>query len=147
MKNLLVILALIISTSIFAQTRVVEEPKQFLLLTTLEYEMVKGHVDNTTYYTRTFYAGYEYPAIQQGYYTIGLFLNKANLLTLYTELSNLETLEDGMFKLSCSDSDIGHFYAKKTGNKVIITTQYGYSKYAKFTFEEIKADLQVVKAL
>jgi hypothetical protein len=148
MKKLLIALVVLASTFSFGQVKVEPKQTQYLILNTLTYEMVPMQRDSSLhYYTHTFTTGYEYPNIKQGYYSIGVFFTKANLLQFYQELSNLENLEDGTYKLSCSDRKVGYYYAKKKGSKVIITTEFGYSRYAKFTMENIKLDLEQVKAL
>ena len=148
MKNLLIILAVTLSSYSFGQTKVEQEQKQYLILNTMTYEMIHGRYDSTNYYyTYTFYSGYKYPTLQEGFYTVGLFLTKTTLLLLYTELSNLETLEDGLYKLSCQDGQNLHYSAYKSGSKIKITSETGYTKYAKFSMEDIKADLIIIQKM
>lgn len=109
MKSLSLILFLLVVITINAQTRVVTREDEYLNLLTLKYKVHFGG-DDTKYYTHTFLSGYEYPTIQQGYYSYGMFHRLDGLITFYTELANLENQEDGFYKLTTSVIGKGNIY-------------------------------------
>jgi hypothetical protein len=148
MKSLLLSLSLVLVCVANAQTKVVTEVKEteYLELQTLKYE-VYYRSDNTKYYTYTFISGYEYPNIQEGYYSYGIFAKLSDLITFYSELSNLENQEDGLYKLSLVISGSGNIYADKLSEEITLYSTYKIMKYKTFTMSDIKTDLALLKSM
>jgi hypothetical protein len=145
-RLLIILLALCLNTFANSQVKIEEEKKEYLELNTLKYEIFKGP-SGGTYYVHTFYSAYEYPTIKEGFYTVGIFTSFEGLVTMYTELANLENLEDGLYKLSMKDKKIGDYAASKKGDKIKITGTSGYGNYAKMNLEDIKKDLETLKSI
>jgi hypothetical protein len=146
MKSLLLSLSLVLVSVCYSQTKVVTKEKEYLELQTLKYEIYYGS-DNTKYYTYTFMSGYEYPTIREGYYSYGIFTGLSDLTKFYTELSNLETQEDGLYKLSLVVSGLGNIYADKSSEKITLHSEKKILKYKTFTMSDIKVDSELLNSM
>lgn len=145
MKSLLLSLLLVVAGTCAAQVRVEPKETQYLYLLTTKYEIIVSDDGTTTYYRKVFMTGYEYPAIQQGYYVNSMFTDINGLVKHYTELVNLENLEDGEYKLSVQVR--GGINAIKTGSKVKLKDGYNIYNYGKYKIEDIKTDLELLKSM
>jgi hypothetical protein len=146
MKSLLLSLSLVLVSVCYSQTKVVTKEKEYLELQTLKYEIYYGST-NTKYYTYTFMSGYEYPTIREGYYSYGIFTRLSDLTKFYTELSNLETQEDGLYKLSLVVSGLGNIYADKSSERITLHSENKILKYKTFTMSDIKEDLELLSSM
>jgi len=140
---------LVFSSKSFSQVKVQEQVPQILVLKTMDLKL------EYDYYNHTFMTGYEYPAIQQGFYFVSLITNLDGLILFYTELSNLSNAEDGKYtltmKISSSNSTFKnvHFVALKKGKKInLLSSSSAYAiTLAKFKIEYLQEDLNTIKAL
>jgi len=145
MKSLLLSLLLVVAGTCAAQVRVEPKEKSYLYLLTTNYEIITSSDGTTTYYERVFMWGYEYPAIREGYYVNSIFTDINGLIKHYTELVNLENLEDGEYKLSVHVK--GGINAIKTGSKIKLKDGYNIYNYGKYKIEDIKTDLELLKSM
>ena len=145
MKSLLLSLLLIVAGTYTAQVKVEPKEKSYLYLLTTNYEIIKPSYGETTYYEKVFRAGYEYPTIQEGYYIINIFTDINGLVKHYTELANLENLEDGEYNLSINVS--GGLHAIKSGSKIKLKDGYNIYNYGKYKIQDIKTDLDLLKSM
>lgn len=145
MKRILTIAILLLTFTTFSQVKVVEKEKSYLYLLTDQYEIITSRDGGTTYYQKIFRTGYKYPAIQEGFYVISIFTGINGLVKHYTELANLENLEDGEYDLS-THVDYG-IRAIKTGSKIKLTDESNIYKYGKYKIEDIKTDLELLKSM
>jgi hypothetical protein len=145
MKSLLLSLLLVVAGTCAAQVRVEPKEKSYLYLLTTNYEIITSSDGKTTYYQRVFMTGYEYPAIREGFYINSIFTDINGLVKHYTELVNLENLEDGEYKLSVQVR--GGINAIKTGSKVKLKDGYNIYNYGKYKIEDIKTDLELLKSM
>ena len=143
MKNLLLIALLLFTITTFSQVKV-EKEKSYLYLLTTKYEIITKY-GSTTYYQKVFKTGYEYPTIQVGFYVINIFTDIKGLVNHYTELVNLENLEDGEYVLSVNVE--GKLHAIKTGNKIKLKSGNNIYNYGKYKIEDIKTDLELLKSM
>jgi hypothetical protein len=74
-----------------------------------------------------------------------MFTDINGLVKHYTELVNLENLEDGEYKLSVQVR--GGINAIKTGSKVKLKDGYNIYNYGKYKIEDIKTDLELLKSM
>lgn len=103
------------------------------------------------YYSNTLGQGYQYPAIRDGFYTVGFFLRYDNLVKLYEELINISKGEDGAeYKLSVKMTNIKR--VKKSGNKLIFECLWYSSNYKpyysytkKIKIKHLESDLHIIK--
>ena len=146
MKSLLLSLSLVLVCIANAQTKVVTKEKEYLELQTLKYEIYYG-TDNTKYYTYTFMSGYEYPTIKEGFYSYGIFTRLNDLTKFYSELSNLENQEDGLYKLSLVISGLGNIYADKSSEKITLHSENKILKYKTFIMSDIKVDSELLNSM
>ena len=142
MKNLLLIALLLFTITTFSQVKVEKEKSYLYLLT--KYEIITKY-GSTTYYEKVFKTGYEYPTIQVGFYVINIFTDIKGLVNHYTELVNLENLEDGEYVLSVNVE--GKLHAIKTGNKIKLKSGNNIYNYGKYKIEDIKTDLKLLKSM
>jgi len=145
MKRLLTIAVLLLTFTTFSQVKVVEKEKSYLYLLTDKYEIITSSDGGTIYYQKIFRTGYKYPYIQQGFYVVSIFTGINGLVKHYTELANLENLEDGEYDLSVH-VDYG-IRAIKTGSKIKLTDDSNIYKYGKYKMEDIKTDLELLKSM
>lgn len=145
MKGILTTALLLFIFTTFSQVKVVEKEKSYLYLLTDRYEIITSSDGGTTYYQRIFRTGYKYPAIQQGFYVISIFTGINGLVEHYTELANLENLEDGEYNLSIR-VDYG-IHAIKSGSKIKLTDGDNIYKYGKYKIDDIKTDLALLKSM
>jgi hypothetical protein len=145
MKSLLLSLLLVLSGTCVSQVKVEVKEKSYLYLLTTTYEIIASDDGTTTYYRRVFMWGYEYPAIREGYYVNSMLTNIDGLIKHYTELVNLENLEDGEYKLSIHVR--GGINAIKTGSKIKLKDGYNIYNYGKYKIEDIKTDLELLKSM
>ncbi len=148
MKSLLLSLLLVVSGVYVAQIKVEPTETQYLYLLTDKYEIRKPSYDGwPTYYSKTLRAGYDYPAIQEGFYSVNITGDINSLVRMYGELANLENLEDGTYKLSVGIGRDGTLHAVKMGNKIKLTDTNNIFKYAKYKMDDIKIDLELLKTI
>ena len=145
MKSLLLSLLLVVAGTCAAQVKVESKEKSYLYLLTTTYEIIVSDDGTTTYYRRVFMWGYEYPAIREGYYVNSMLTDINGLVKHYTELVNLENLEDGEYKLSVQVR--GGINAIKTGSKIKLKDGYNIYNYGKYKIEDIKTDLELLKSM
>ena len=147
MKSLLLSLLLVVSGTCAAQVRVESKEKSYLYLLSATYEIIVSKDGTTTYYRRVLRAGYDYPAIQQGFFQVSIFERIDGLVDFYTEMANLENKEDGTYQLSMRVERDGAIHAIKTGSKIKLTNNYNIFKYGKYKIEDIKTDLELLKSI
>jgi hypothetical protein len=143
MKKLLTIALLLFTITTFSQVKI-EKEKSYLYLLTTKYEIITKY-GTTTYYQKVFKTGYEYPTIQVGFYVISIFTDIKGLINYYTELVNLENLEDGEYVLSVNVERGLH--AIKRGNKIKLKAGYNIYNYGKYKIQDIKTDLELLKSM
>ncbi len=147
MKSLLLSLLLVVSGTCMSQVKVEVKEKSYLYLLTTTYEIIPSSDGTTTYYRRILRAGYDYPAIQQGFFQVSIFKRIDGLVDFYTELANLENKEDGTYELSMRVERDGAIHAIKTGSKIKLTNDYNIFKYGKYKMDDIKTDLALLKSM
>jgi hypothetical protein len=145
MKGLIIVILLIIGNQYFSQTKIEKTEKSYLYLLTTKYEISPSADGKFTFYQRVFRTGYKYPAIQQGFYVISIFTNIDGLVKHYTELANLENLEDGEYNLSVRVE--GGIHAIKSGSKIKLKDGSNIYNYGKYKMEDIKTDLELLKSM
>jgi len=145
MKSLLLSLLLVVSGTCMSQVRVEPKEKSYLHLLTAIYEIIPSSDGTATYYCRILRYGYDYPAIQQGYFQVTIFQRIDGLVNFYTELANLENKEDGTYQLSMRVQKDGQLYAVKKGSKIKLTSDV--YKYERYNIDEIKTDLTLLKSM
>jgi hypothetical protein len=145
MKGILTIAVLLLTFTTFSQVKIEKEEKSYLYLLTTNYEIITSSDGTTTYYQRVFMTGYEYPAIREGFYVNSIFTDINGLVKHYTELVNLENLEDGEYNLSVRVR--GGIHAIKTGSKIKLKDGYNIYNYGKYKIEDIKTDLALLKSM
>jgi hypothetical protein len=146
MKNLLILLAVILSSYSFGQVSVETAKSDSLKLKTIQFSISGTSVKSYTY---TFVTGYEYPTIKEGFYAMGISTGLKELINFYTELSNLETMPDGQYALTLWTVGKAHgpIKAHKTGNIIKINNRDNRYTIATAFMEDIKADLITLQAL
>lgn len=148
MKSLLLSLLLVVSGVCMAQIKVEPTQTEYLYLLTDKYEIRKPLYDGwPTIYIKTLRAGYNYPALQVGFYSVNITGDINLLVRMYGELANLENLEDGTYELSIGIGRDGTLHAVKMGNKIKLTDTNNIFKYAKYKMEDIKIDLELLKTI
>ena len=145
MKSLLLSLLLVVSGTCMSQVKIEVKEKSYLYLLTTTYEIIPSSDGTTTYYEKVFLTGYEYPTIQVGFYVISIFTDIKGLVNHYTELVNLENLEDGEYVLSVNVE--GKLHAIKTGSKIRLKSGNNIYNYGKYKIEDIKTDLELLKSM
>ena len=145
MKSLLLSLLLVVSGTCMSQVKIEVKEKSYLYLLTTTYEIIPSSDGTTTYYEKVFLTGYEYPTIREGFYVNSIFTDINGLVKHYTELVNLENLEDGEYNLSARVR--GGIHAIKTGSKIKLKDGYNIYNYGKYRIEDIKTDLALLKSM
>ena len=92
-------------------------------------------------------SGYEYPTIKEGFYSYGIFTRLNDLTKFYSELSNLENQEDGLYKLSLVISGLGNIYADKSSEKITLHSENKILKYKTFIMSDIKVDSELLNSM
>jgi len=151
MKSLLLSLLLVVSGTCISQVKVETKETKYLYLLTATYEIIEPEgmykSDTITYYYRILRAGYDYPSIQEGYFSVTIFERIDGLVDFYTELANLENKEDGTYELSMRVERDGAIHAIKTGSKIKLTNNYNQYKYGRYKMDDIKTDLALLKSM
>jgi hypothetical protein len=148
MKYLLLTFVFTTVTNIlFGQTMVLPDEKEQLVLESLSYEIRRPDA-KSVYYKHTFLTGYDYPAIKQGYYSIGIYEPLSGLITFYKEMSNLKDQVDGVYMLTIKTSNYGNIYAEKTGNRIKLYTSKSLTLRLKtFRLDSLIKDLSVLESM
>ena len=145
MKRILTTALLLFTFTTFSQVKVIKKEKSYLYLLTDKYEIITSHDGVTPYYEKVFRTGYKYPAIQEGFYVINIFTDISGLVKHYTELANLENLEDGEYDLS-AHVDYG-IHAIKKGSRIKLKDESNIYNYGKYKIDDIKTDLTLLKSM